>query len=151
VDSRPRVNAKSTDHSSPTLTVRNVDVTGTLVHMTASRTGAERYLARRLEDPEYRQAYEEARERIEQIDSVIRTLDVRREELHLTKADLARRAGVKPEAIRRLFSAETPNPTLSTLVALAGALDLEIRPTPRPSSSPTPAPSAASGTRRRSA
>ena len=59
--------------------------------------------------------------------------------------------GVKPEAIRRLFSAEKPNPTLTTLVALAGALDLEIRPTPRRGASATRARSAASGTRRRSA
>lgn len=124
--------------------LRNVQVTRTLSDMRAARTGAERYLTSRLEDPEYRQAYEEARERIEQIDSVIRTFDSRREELHLTKADLARRAGVKPEAIRRLFSAEKPNPTLTTLVALAAALDLEIRPTPRRGASPTPSRSAAS-------
>jgi DNA-binding XRE family transcriptional regulator len=119
--------------------------------MATAQTGAERYLARRLEDPEYRQAYEESRERIDQIDSVIRTFDARREELHLTKAELARRAGVKPEAIRRLFSAEKPNPTLTTLVALAGALDLEIRPVPRRGVTTTQARSAASGTRRRSA
>lgn len=119
--------------------------------MAATRTGAEHYFAERLKDPNYRQAYEEARERIEQIDSVIRTFDARREELHLTKAELARRAGVKPEAIRRLFSAEKPNPTLTTLVALAGALDLEILPTPRRGASTTRARSAASGTRRRSA
>ncbi len=131
--------------------VRNVDVTATLSGMAATQTGAERYFARRLEDPEYRHAYEEARERIEQIDSVIRVFDARREELHLTKAELARRAGVKPEAIRRLFSAERPNPTLTTLVALAGALDLEIRPTPRQSASTTRTRSAASQTRRRSA
>ena len=117
--------------------------------MAATQTGAERYFARRLQDPEYRRAYEEARERIDQIDSVIRYFDARREELHLTKAELARRAGVKPEAIRRLFSAERPNPTLTTLVALAGVLDLEILPTPR--RTPTRARSAASGTPRRSA
>ncbi|MGH9110925.1 MAG: helix-turn-helix domain-containing protein [Acidimicrobiales bacterium] len=105
--------------------------------MAEPRTGAERYLARRLEDPEYRAAYEQAKERIGQIDRVIRALDDRRNELNLTKADLARRAGVKPEAIRRLFSAEKPNPTLSTLVALAGALDLELRPEPRRPSKPT--------------
>lgn len=114
-------------------------------------TGAERYLAGRLEDPEYRKAYEGARERIDQIDSVIRALDARREELDLTKAELARRAGVKPEAIRRLFSAERPNPTLTTLVALAGALDLDIRPSPRQHASAIRARSAASGTRSRSA
>lgn len=120
--------------------------------MTEPRTGAERYLATRLEDPEYRTAYEQARERIDQVDGVIRALDERRNELNLTKADLARRAGVKPEAIRRLFSAEKPNPTLSTLIALAGALDLELRPAPRrPRAGTTRARSAASGTRRRTA
>lgn len=119
--------------------------------MAAAQTGAERYLARRLHDPEYRQAYEDARDRIDQIDSVICILDDRREELHLTKADLARRAGVKPEAVRRLLSAEKPNPTLTTLVALAGALDLEIRPVPRHGEASTRVQSAASGTRRRTA
>lgn len=120
--------------------------------MAEPRTGAERYLARRLEDPEYRTAYEQARERIDQIDTVIRVLDDRRTELKLTKAELARRAGVKPEAIRRLFSAEKPNPTLATLVALAGALDLELRPQPRrPRAGTTRGRSAASGTRRRTA
>jgi DNA-binding phage protein len=120
--------------------------------MVEPRTGAERYFARQREDPAYRQAYEHAKERIQQIDAVIRALDDRRAELNLTKAELARRAGVKPESIRRLFSAENPNPTLGTLLALAGALDLELRPQPRRRRRPaTPAPSAASGTRRRTA
>ena len=47
----------------------------------------------RLADPEYREVYEAARERIGQIDSVIRVMDARREELDLAKAELARRAG----------------------------------------------------------
>lgn len=121
--------------------------------MAQPRTGAARYLAERLRDPDYRSDYERARERIDEVDAVIRILDERREELQLTKAELARRAGVKPEAIRRLFSAETPNPTLTTLVALAGALDLELRPEPRQtkSESATRARSGASRTRRRSA
>lgn len=118
-------------------------VTDMMVQMTKSPTGAERYLAQRLQDPAYRASYEHAREQIKQIDVVIGALDARREELNLTKAELARRAGVKPEAIRRLFSAERPNPTLTTLVALAGALDLEIRPTPKHRTT-TPAQSAAS-------
>ena len=42
------------------------------------------------------------------------------------KAELARRAGMPPEAVRRLFSVEGPNPTAATLVALADALDLEL-------------------------
>ncbi len=120
--------------------------------MTAPRTGAERYLAKKLEDREYRIAYEQAKERIDQINGVIGALDERRTALNLTKAELARRAGVKPEAIRRLFSAESPNPTLSTLIALAGALDLELRPEPRPTQKvATRARSVAAGTRRRTA
>lgn len=99
--------------------------------MTEPRTGAERYLAERLKDPEYRSAFDATRERIHQIDLVIQVFDERREELELTKAELARRAGVQPEAIRRLFSADRPNPTLNTLVALASALDLELQPRPR--------------------
>lgn len=119
-------------------------------------TGAERYLKSRLDDPEYRAAYERARHRIDQIDRVIRALDERREELNLSKADLARRADMPPEAVRRLFSAERPNPTLQTLAAIADALGLDLTPVKRlargSSESPvTRARSAASGTRRRTA
>ena len=86
----------------------------------------ERYLAGRREDPEYLHAYAAARRRIDQIDSIIRMLDQRRCNLDLSKAELARRANLRPEVIRRLFSAERPNPTLATLVALAEALELEL-------------------------
>lgn len=89
-------------------------------------TGAERYLKNRRKDPDYDRAYAAARHRIDQIDAIIRALDERRCNLELTKAELARRADLRPEVIRRLFSAENPNPTLSTVVALAGALELEL-------------------------
>ena len=35
-------------------------------------TGAERYFANRMEDSEYRRAYEEARRRIDRADSIVR-------------------------------------------------------------------------------
>ena len=89
-------------------------------------TGAERYLNDRRRDPAYDRAYVAARHRIDQIDAIIRALDQRRCNLKLSKAELARRANLRPEVIRRLFSAESPNPTLSTVVALAGALELEL-------------------------
>ena len=92
----------------------------------ADVTGAERYLKHRREDPEYDRAYVSARRRIDQIDTIIRALDERRCNLELSKAELARRADLRPEVIRRLFSAENPNPTLSTVVALARALELEL-------------------------
>ena len=90
------------------------------------RTGAERYLADRKDDPEYKREYDTARRRIDQIDSIIRMFDQRRCSLELSKAELARRANLRPEVIRRLFSAERPNPTLVTLMALAEALELEL-------------------------
>lgn len=94
--------------------------------MSEARTEAERYLSGRKDDPEYRAAYVAARRRIDQIDSIINVLDERRCTLELSKAELARRANLRPEVIRRLFSAENPNPTLSTLVALAEALEMEF-------------------------
>lgn len=119
-------------------------------------TGAERYLEARLRDSEYQDAYERARKRIDQIDRVIRALDGRREELNLSKAELARRAEMPPEAVRRLFSAERPNPTLHTLASIAEALGLDLLPAKKaaPSARRTSTSrgrSAASGTRRRTA
>lgn len=95
-------------------------------------TGAERYLAKRRKDPEHRAGYDKARRRIEQVDTIVRALDDRRVALGLSKAELARRADLAPEAVRRLFSIEAPNPTIVTLVALADALDLELAVAPRP-------------------
>lgn len=44
----------------------------------ADGAGAERYLKRRREDPDYDRAYLSARCRIDQIDTIIRALDKRR-------------------------------------------------------------------------
>lgn len=89
-------------------------------------TGAERYFAEQKRDPEYRALYEEARRRIDQVDNLVRSLDARREALGLSKAELARRADLAPELVRRLFSVEAPNPTATTLASLALALDLDL-------------------------
>jgi len=93
-------------------------------------TGAERYIAGRLEEPGVADAYEVARRRIDDIDRVVHTIEDRRTELGLSKAELARRIGVRPEAIRRLLSGNHANPTLSTVVSLASALDLAIMAVP---------------------
>jgi hypothetical protein len=95
------------------------------------RTGAERYLAKQQKDPEYRATYDEARRRIDQVGAIVQALDDRREALGLTKAELARRADLAPEAVRRLFSVDSPNPTAITLAALADALEVDLVPTPR--------------------
>lgn len=96
-----------------------------------TRTGAERYFATRAGEPGYAEAYAEARRKIDQIDRLVRALDDRREVLGMTKAELARRAEIAPEAVRRLFSADSPNPTIGTLTAIADTLGLELVPRKR--------------------
>ena len=65
------------------------------------------------------------------MDAVVAALDERRVELEMSKAELARVAGLTPAVVRRLFSTDRPNPTLGTLVALASAMGLELRPEQR--------------------
>jgi ribosome-binding protein aMBF1 (putative translation factor) len=89
--------------------------------------GFDRYFDEQMRDPQVRAAYEAARARIDMIDSVVRALDHAREEQRLSKADLARRIGADPAAVRRLFTASRPNPTMATVVGAADALGLEIR------------------------
>ena len=103
----------------------------------AGKTGAQRYLDEQLKDPEYRAAYEEASERIRRIDALVRSLDERRQAKGLSKAELARQAGIPPEAVRRLFTMQSPNPTAGTLVALAEALGMDLVAVPKKSQSPT--------------
>jgi ribosome-binding protein aMBF1 (putative translation factor) len=116
----------------------------------AAETGAERYFHQRQRASEYATAYKEARRQIDDIDRIVRTIDERRLALGLTKAELARRIGSRPESVRRLLSTRHSNPTLATVIALAHELDLDIL--ALPAGTPvTPSPSAAAGTRRRSA
>lgn len=111
-------------------------------------TGAERYFeGRAARSPEYRQALESARARIAAADSVVRALDERRRDLGLSKAQLARQAGMRPEVVRRILGAGPANPTLSTVISLASAMSMDVT-----ISAPADrTQSGASGTRRRTA
>ncbi len=102
------------------------------------RTGAERYLRDRQRDPEYAAAYCDARQRIAEVDQIMQAIDRRRVTREMSKAELARRIGVRPEAVRRLFAAKGANPTLATVVALAHELDLELIAVPNPSRTADP-------------
>ncbi len=111
-------------------------------------TGAERYFeARAAKSPEYWQALEAARARIAAVDSVVRALDERRIDLGLSKAQLARQAGMRPEVVRRLLGVGPTNPTLSTVISLASAMSMEVTISPLAHR----IQSGASGTRRRTA
>ena len=97
----------------------------------AARTGAERYFEKQRKDPEYERAYQDAAATVRAIEDLVRSIDSHREALGLSKAELARRAGLPPEAVRRLFTMRSPNPTATTLVALARALELDLVAEPR--------------------
>jgi ribosome-binding protein aMBF1 (putative translation factor) len=90
----------------------------------------ERRSAGRMRDPEFRAEYERARSEIEQIDSVVRSLDQLRESTGMSKTDLARRIGRNPSSIRRLFTAAS-NPELRLVVQIANDLDADIIVVPR--------------------
>jgi ribosome-binding protein aMBF1 (putative translation factor) len=113
-------------------------------------TGAQRYFEERAErSPEYRDALEDARSRVATIDRVVRALDEQRRALGLSKAELARRAGMRPEVVRRLLGAGPTNPTLATVVSLASVLSLDI--TVAAPTAVSDKRSDAAGTRRRTA
>jgi len=116
----------------------------------AGSTGAVKYFERRAENsPQYREALDAARSRFAVVDGLVRALDERRKVLGLSKAELARQAGMRPEVVRRLLGAGRANPTLATVISLASAMSLDVTIT-----GPGPADrrqSDASETRRRTA
>lgn len=89
-------------------------------------TAYEKYRAKRLAEPAFNALYEQTRTEIDAIDTILSHIEGRRNELGLTKADLARLVGVRPEAVRRLLSARSSNPTLFTVMRLASVLGMEI-------------------------
>jgi DNA-binding XRE family transcriptional regulator len=87
-----------------------------------------------LADDDARAEYERARQEIEQIDAVIRSLDALRENAGISKAELARRVGRNPASIRRLFTAAQARPELPLIISIANALDASVEIKPRASS-----------------
>jgi DNA-binding phage protein len=91
------------------------------------QTGGQRYFNERsASSTEYQEALEVARARIATVDGVVRALDEQRQILGLSKAELARRAGMRPEVVRRLLSSGSANPTLATVISIASAMSLDI-------------------------
>ncbi len=86
----------------------------------------EQFRERLLQDPEAREQYERTFRTTVEIRHLLQAIEAERERAGLTKAELARRAGTNPAALRRLLTAETSNPTLRTLLAVFDALGLEL-------------------------
>jgi ribosome-binding protein aMBF1 (putative translation factor) len=87
----------------------------------------ERRRASRMQDPEYRLAYDRAAREIAQTDSVIRELDALRLDLGMSKAELARRVNRNASSVRRLFTASQPRPELPLIAAIADVLGADLR------------------------
>jgi ribosome-binding protein aMBF1 (putative translation factor) len=87
----------------------------------------ERRHGRRMQDPEYRLAYERAAREIAQTDAVIRELDALRVDLGMSKAELARRINRNASSVRRLFTANQVRPELPLIAAIADALGADVR------------------------
>lgn len=94
--------------------------------MARRKTAFDKYFDQRMKDPAFASAYTEARAVIDSTDSLIRALDEARLLVGVSKAELARRIEARPEIVRRLFTAEDANPTLSTVLKLADALGFHL-------------------------
>jgi hypothetical protein len=92
----------------------------------------ERRPASRMQDPEYRLAYDRAAREIAQTDSVIRELDALRVDLGMSKAELARRVNRNASSVRRLFTASQARPELPLIAAIADVLGADLRVVRRP-------------------
>lgn len=89
-----------------------------------------RFLKEQLADPEFREAYEQARREIDQIDQIMHRLEELRVEAGLSKAELARRIGRNSASVRRWLTAQG-SPELRNVVAMLDALGAELKVVPR--------------------
>ncbi len=95
-----------------------------------SQSFHDRRLSRRLKDPEFRAEYERQLRAIQAVDALVNSLEELREENGLSKAEIARMIDKNPASVRRLLTA-SGNPELKTVVAMADALDADVRIVPR--------------------
>jgi DNA-binding phage protein len=91
-----------------------------------TKTGFDRFLDEKLGDAEFREQFEAARAEITAADALIRALEGARAGRGISKAELARRISVKPEIVRRLLTDTGGNPTVSTVLKVATALDCHL-------------------------
>ncbi len=91
-----------------------------------TKTGFDRYFDERMKEPAFAAEYAGARTEIDAIDALIRALDQAREHSGLTKAELARRISATPAMVRRLLTDTAGNPTMSTVLKVAAALNCHL-------------------------
>jgi predicted transcriptional regulator len=85
-------------------------------------TNYEEFEGELLKDPDIRKEYEDLKPKYEMIQGLIK----RRNQLRMSQSQLARTVGTRQPAISRLERGEFNNVTLSTLIKVAHALDLDL-------------------------
>ncbi len=91
-----------------------------------TQTGFDKYVDGRMKDPTFAAHYEDAEAEIDATDKLVQALDSVRIANGMSKAELARRISAKPEIVRRLFTSRSPNPTISTVIAVTKALGFHL-------------------------
>lgn len=100
--------------------------------MARRKTGFDAYVERREEkSPRFARELKSACREIEQVDAIVRALDEARVDVGMSKAELARAIGARPDALRRLFTAKGANPTLQTVARLCDALGFRLTVQPK--------------------
>lgn len=100
--------------------------------MARRKTGFDAYVERReKKSPTFAKELNDARREIEQVDAIVRALDEARVDVGMSKAELARAIGARPDALRRLFTADRANPTLETVARLCDALGFRLTVQPK--------------------
>ncbi|MCL4367711.1 MAG: helix-turn-helix transcriptional regulator [Actinobacteria bacterium] len=100
--------------------------------------GFDQLRAKYVDTPERVAEYERTVQTVMTIRKFLMAMDGERERLGLSKAALARRIGMDPSVVRRLFSSDASNPTLKTVIEMLSALDIDVelrlarRPSPQP-------------------
>jgi DNA-binding phage protein len=89
-------------------------------------------LAEDLKDPGFLRSYVVESVHIATVDAMVNALNEARVGAGLSKAGLARAIGANPDAIRRLFTSRSVNPTLNTVAEIAAALGMRLTLEPLP-------------------
>jgi DNA-binding phage protein len=90
------------------------------------KTSFDKFVDDKMKDVEFASGYRQAKRDIDVVDRIVRALDKARVDLGMSKAELARRISAKPEIVRRLLTEEHANPTMATVVKVAGAVGLRV-------------------------
>jgi DNA-binding phage protein len=103
---------------------------------------------RYLSTPESEARYERKKRAIVLTRQVLLKIDDERRLAGMSKAELARRVGATPSVIRRVFSSQSSNPTLTTVLDMLDALGIDFELTPSREGREPPAPASRSASPR---